>query len=176
MSVVTSGIGGYLTVDFDLSGVNRFFDRLESELVDISGNALGQGFMDAGDSYMAGIRERFGDQSQGGGSWPPLSPNYAKQKLKRRGHELILVDTGELFLSLYPSSPNNIRYPLPDGIVVGTDDPKAHFHQYGTKKMPARPILVSPDDPDMPSTTLDDMTFDIERGLQKLIDECAAGF
>lgn len=174
MSVAQSD-AGYITIDFDLSGVDRFFDRLDSGLSDISGNPLGEGFLEAGDSYMDGIRQRFGSFSQGEGDWPPLSPRYAKQKLKQYGHELILVRTGHMFTSLFPGQPDNIRFVLPDGSVVGTDDPKAHFHQYGTSRMPARPILVPPDDPSMPSNTLDDMTFDIEKGFQKLIDECAQG-
>lgn len=125
---------------------------------------------------MEGIRERFETFSRGDSvGWPPLSPRYAARKERKLGHQLVLIYTGAMQDSLAPGQPNNIRFVLPNGSVVGTDDPKAHFHQYGTSRMPARPILVPPDDPSMPSNTLDDMTFDIEKGFQKLIDECAQG-
>lgn len=176
MSTITSN-NGLISVDFDTSGLDRFFDQLETQSTDITGTPIGDGFAAAGDIYMEGTRDRFQllSQSGGSGTWPPLSPKYAARKLKAIGHNAILVYTGELFWSLTPGEPNNIRFPLPDGIVVGTDDPKAAFHQYGTEKMPARPILVDPSDASMAPSTLPDMTAAIGEGFQALIDQCAAG-
>jgi hypothetical protein len=169
MSTSTLSIGIFGTIDFDLSGVDRFFDRFESGLTDMTGTPLGDGFMAAGDSYMSGARSRFGQFSQGGGSWPPLSPKYAAWKMKKLGHNLIGVKSGHMLLSLYPGQPDNVRFPLPDGVVVGTDDPKARF--FNAKRI----ILVDPADPSMPSTTFDNIIFDIEKGFQGLIDQSASG-
>jgi phage gpG-like protein len=174
MSTIQSNIGLTLTVDVDLSGTRQFFDSLKYSLQDVSGGIMGTAFSEAGDSYMRGVQSRFDTFKHGGGDWPPLSPKYAARKMKKLGYATLLFYTGDLNLSLYPGQLNNVKLPLPDGIVVGTDDPKAHFHQYGTRKMPARPILVQPDDPSMPPTTLDDMKFDLEKGLQAQIDAIAS--
>jgi phage gpG-like protein len=175
MSAVASGIGLSLSIDFDLTGMDSFFDRLEEGVQDITGNPLGQGFLEGAKSYDEGIFQRFGEYSQGGGDWAALSPKYAARKLKTLGHEYILVWSGHLFLSVRAGASDNILFLLPDGVVTGTDSRIAAFHQFGTSRMAARPFMVAPDDPGMPSTTLDNMTFDIERGFQRLIDYCAQG-
>lgn len=163
------------SIEFNLSGLDAFLDRFQQGARDISGNALGDGFEAAADSYMDSIRVRFNALSRGGGSWAMTSPAYTRRKLKAVGHSLILQYSGDLLASLSSGGPNNFRLALPDGFVTGTTDHKAKFHQYGTKNMVARPILVSPADPEMPSDTLAKIAGNIQAGAQNLANECASG-
>lgn len=59
----------------------------------------------------------------------------------------ILIKTGQLFRSLSKGAPGSFESITAAGIQVGTFDRTAAFHQYGTSRMPARPILVPPDGP-----------------------------
>lgn len=70
-----------------------------------------------------------------GDPWTPLSPKYAKRKLAKWGAGGILFASGSMFHSIqaFESGPNERS--------IATDDPKAHFHQYGTSKMPRRVFL-----------------------------------
>lgn len=79
----------------------------------------------------------FGQARDSGGSpWPPLSPVTVAAK----GHSTILVDSGALRASLtQPGGPNNVAAASHRGLIFGTADHKAGYHQTGTSKMPARP-------------------------------------
>lgn len=56
----------------------------------------------------------------------------------------ILRDEGLLLASLSPGNAANILETLPGRIIVGTNDPKAWYHQFGTSRMPARRIIPPP--------------------------------
>lgn len=78
-----------------------------------------------------------GHQSRGGTRWAPWSSAHAKRQ-RSRGRAHVLIDTGRLR--------NTIRaYPEQEGthrsIVIRADAPYAAFHQYGTRTMPARPVI-----------------------------------
>lgn len=81
-----------------------------------------------------------------GRSWPPLSPFT----IARKGHDTILVETGAMRASLTRKTSDAIRDVFTDGpqpgLVFGTGDEKAPFHQYGTRKMPARPPVGMTDE------------------------------
>lgn len=76
------------------------------------------------------------EKDSSGASWPPLAPST----IKRKGHDRILVEHGDLQRSLETvGGPNNIAATTGQGLLFGTSDPKAGFHQSGTRNMPARP-------------------------------------
>lgn len=72
-----------------------------------------------------------------GTAWAPLSP----VTIARKEHSAILVDTGRMFESL--TTPNGTQDTIwitgPSWLTFGTEVEYAHFHQTGTKRMPARP-------------------------------------
>jgi phage gpG-like protein len=67
--------------------------------------------------------------------WAPL----AKSTIKRKGFDDILIEKGDLEKSLTEFSGDNINGVAPRGLVFGTADEKALWHQEGTARMPARP-------------------------------------
>lgn len=79
------------------------------------------------------------------GGWAPLSPRYAAWKLTHFPGAPIMIQTGELFRSL--TSLNNAAETItPTSATFGTTVEYAKFHQYGTRKMPARTIVFCPID------------------------------
>ena len=70
-----------------------------------------------------------------GQAWAPL----AASTIAKKGHDIILVETGALRASLVGVTGDSIRDAGADFGVFGTSDPKAMFHQEGTSRMPARP-------------------------------------
>ena len=81
----------------------------------------------------------------GHGTWPPLSPAYAKRKGTKGAGLLRLTD--KLFRSLTTRGGNNIaRLSRKGGGGImeyrfGTKDFKAPFHQRGTDRMPKREVI-----------------------------------
>jgi phage gpG-like protein len=73
------------------------------------------------------------------GGWDPLSPSTERRK---SGMSTILADTGVMRDSMTePSAENAIRRVMADGLDWGTSDPKASFHERGTKNMPRRQLM-----------------------------------
>lgn len=66
-----------------------------------------------------------------GNRWRPLSPYTVRKK----GHATILYDTGRLLRSYHWRLEGN------NAVRFGTDVPYAAVHQFGTKRVPRRPIL-----------------------------------
>lgn len=81
-------------------------------------------------------------KTEGGnyGGWKPLSPKYAAW---RGSAGPILIRSGQLFNSVRSlhGAPNDIK---DDEAYFGTNIEYAKFHQYGTTKMPKRPIIFEP--------------------------------
>jgi hypothetical protein len=74
--------------------------------------------------------------------WAPLAPETALEKARLGYGAGILVRTGELMDSAtVRGAPGNVFEVTPTSLTVGTRDWKAGFHQHGTSKMPARPIV-----------------------------------
>jgi phage gpG-like protein len=107
--------------------------------------------------YFAGVQDLFntGGRVRGiggrfaGGAWARLSPGYALWKQKAYPGQGILQRTGRLQESLRWSGTTVGREGLfdasPTAVVVGTRVPYGAFHQSGTRRMPARPFLPTPD-------------------------------
>lgn len=65
-------------------------------------------------------------------SWPPLS---AKTIARKRTGDSPLLETGALRDSYGATMVDR------ETIEVGSDDPKAQWHEFGTSRMPPRPVL-----------------------------------
>jgi len=79
--------------------------------------------------------------------WEPLSPSYAEQKRRKFGDKPLLRATDVLYKSLTEQgAPEAIRVFDDSSAEFGTSDIVGIFHQLGTGKMPARPVLAEPDE------------------------------
>lgn len=82
--------------------------------------------------------------SEGGlyGGWAPLAASTIEDRLRKGyGAGPILVRTMRLANSLAGQSADSIFAVTPTTLRVGTNDPKAPYHQRGTRKMPKRQIV-----------------------------------
>jgi len=94
--------------------------------------------------FLRGAVEQFESLgARGGQRWQPLSERYAKWKEKKYPGKPILVRTERLkrSLSLGGSEPDQVKDFQPLSATFGTRVPYARYHQRGTKRMPARPVL-----------------------------------
>lgn len=96
------------------------------------------GFADAFAEHEARVFDTLGATI--GETWSPLSPPYAAWKTKVRPGRPTLVFDGDLRDSL-TNRPLGVEEFRAQEAEVGTDDHTAEFHQYGTRHMPARPMV-----------------------------------
>jgi len=126
--------------------------------------------------YSAFLRRRYSIFSRGGGGWAALSPRtVARKRAKNRRNKnpLILRDTNTLYNSLNPGMPGNQSDVVPGGVAFGYRNfphpggpnvaELAEWHQFGGGRLPARPILVDPDD-----KTRKQIQLDFDRMLQRV--------
>lgn len=73
----------------------------------------------------------------GGKPWARLSPTYAAQKAIRYPGRGILVATG----GLKQAASRPQRSQTPTSLTLTINDAKLQFHQQGTPRMPARPLV-----------------------------------
>lgn len=94
--------------------------------------------------------------------WAPLKPST----IKRKGHDRILVESGDLRKSLVSvGGPGNISEVAPKGMLFGTDVEYASFLQEGTSRMPARPpVGISVETLDKLCDAVADATIEMLRG------------
>lgn len=88
------------------------------------------------------IAEQFATEGAAGGTpWAPLAASTLKKKREtRRG---ILNVTGALLASLTEAgSPGHVEKVDGRQLLLGSALPYATFHQTGTRRMPARPIIA----------------------------------
>lgn len=74
--------------------------------------------------------------------WRPLKPKTLEIKSKRFPGQPILVETGNLKKSLTSKDGNHIEIIKKDSIKLGSKDPKFKYHQQGTNRMTARPMIT----------------------------------
>lgn len=107
------------------------------------------------ESFLKGEEGRFDAEGPG---WAPLAESTLAEKARMGYPPNILVATGALKASLTKALAQGAVYrPLPSSLEMGTDyrSPKQRgawagtalgaFHQYGTTRMPARPIIDAED-------------------------------
>jgi len=89
-----------------------------------------QALAECGQVMLAEIRGALGTYRYG---WPALAPSTVARK---RNGDTPLVETGELR--------NSYAYTVVDAhtLDVGSDNPKAIWHEYGTGRVPPRPVLA----------------------------------
>jgi len=82
------------------------------------------------------------------GGWAPLSPSYYAWKKVRfpMTAEQILVQTGQLYTLVSNASSNAGSEISDQSMELVVPGKIAMWHQYGTKNMPARPIVFVPRD------------------------------
>lgn len=87
------------------------------------------------------IVDHFQTQGRASGEpWAPLTPRYGAWKARHYPGKPILVREGEL--AAHVTGRRGPRMvPGPRSVEYVIDDPKARFHQYGTRVMVARPVL-----------------------------------
>ena len=78
-----------------------------------------------------------------GYDWPKLNKKYAAWKNRHFPNRPLLVLRGHLRDSLTNESSRQMVFNRAGGrqLIIGTRIKYAKFHQYGTKKMPARPFV-----------------------------------
>jgi phage gpG-like protein len=74
------------------------------------------------------------EASPSGSKWRPLSP----RTIKRKGHGIILYETGRLKASLIGATGDSVRAVSHRGLLFGTEVPYSIFHQDGTSRLPQR--------------------------------------
>jgi hypothetical protein len=88
--------------------------------------------------FIGWMREQFQTEGAfGGRPWERLSPEYSLFKERVRPGKGILQFDGDLRRAA--SQP--LRSATPTVLTLTIDDPKAEFHQEGTDRMPARPLV-----------------------------------
>lgn len=80
-------------------------------------------------------------QARGRGTWPPLSPAYARWKAIHFPGRPLLVRTGDMHNQL-TSQQKAVLVETHRTLVLGTTVPYAIFHAEGTSRMPARPPMI----------------------------------
>ncbi len=176
-----------ISATIDVSALDRFAELLER--ADRSAGSAAQPIRDgldaAGLVYMGYTRERYFQQSRGGGEWDMLAASTLRGR--RRGRQVqgarragqaasalaargvapanaaILIDTATLVGSITPGTHASER--IPSGIRVGTEVAYARYHQDGGQHLPKREIFTQPDGP-----TVNRMRDAIERGYQQAVD------
>lgn len=78
------------------------------------------------------------------GGWAPLSPQYMTWKAKSNPAAPMMVRTGDLMASL-TNRDRLVQSMTGTKMRIGSDVDYAHFHQRGTRNMPARKILIVPE-------------------------------
>jgi len=117
--------GVTLVLDMDGHGLSRGLDELQARLLDVS-----QALETAGTAMLSSVRENFRGQGRPE-KWKPLEP----ETIERKGHGIILYETGRLMASIVYRAEN-------DALTISTPLPYARVQQSGDDALPARPFLV----------------------------------
>jgi hypothetical protein len=136
-------------IDINTDDFDRFCDQVIDSLDPSQGGAMETAALESMDAYFSTERQRFDVYSERGGDWAEHAPSTIR---KRGENAPILIEGGDLRESMNRDGDGHVIEVSPDGVVEGTINPVAHFHQSGTEKMPARKILDEPN-----SETLDEM-------------------
>lgn len=172
-----------ISVNVDLDSFIGLLDEMIDGLEQMDAEPMATASREVADAVMMAYRERFYIQSQGGGAWAPNTPATVREWFTRNGgatlsadagQKSILVDKGNLADSLRRDSSEYYEVPNEDGIEFGTTNFTAIFHQDGTSRMVARPIIVLIEDPTMPQGVSDSIADALIGGLQKIVDGAAS--
>lgn len=181
-----------IQVKIDTSQMKDFARELARETSSLGGGNghISQGLHTAAMDYTGAMRERFVEQSRGGGEWPPLAPSTIAGRRKGADSQgqsdadtsaaifqaqgvpaseaSILIDTATLLGSITPGTASVER--ISAGVRVGSNVEYAKYHQTGGGNLPQREIIVEPD-----AATMRRMQRSLERGYQKSVNARGAG-
>ena len=123
-------------LQFDVLGdkqIQRGFSRFADDVKD-----LREAFGEIAKDFKEVEEKQFSSEGgYGSGGWAPLSPAYAA----RKGGQHIMVRSGTLRDSLEGKTPYTIEDIQPLELRLGSKVNYAIYHQKGTRKMPARPLI-----------------------------------
>jgi phage gpG-like protein len=124
----------------------------------------------AGFVLMDDIAERFEGEGNPPTKWTPLQPITIKRRMKRAngGAIRILNDSGALKGSFMVGGDDNFFKATQHKVTVGTKKVYAAPHQWGwkAKNIPARPMIVAPNDsPDLKDKLINAYAEVLRRGL-----------
>lgn len=143
--MVPGASGGFIDISFQVVGgpeVKRSLATFGAQVTDLS-----DAWEQVGEDLLGDFADNFATEGGGFGGWSSWAPLAASTVADRERHGYggehpILVRTGELMASTtVRGAPGNVFEVGPNSLTVGTNDPKAVFHQFGTRKMPARVIV-----------------------------------
>ena len=137
-------------MEFKIVGDDKVFDRIQKQLKAAPKSALKK----IGQAVYSQIRLHYKNaEDPSGQAWRPLKPSTVRQKVRKSGKVVPLVDTGNLR--------NSLNYRVDgDKLRIGYSARYSVFHQLGTKFMPKRKILP---------TDVDEL--DMEEIKEVLLDE-----
>jgi phage gpG-like protein len=87
------------------------------------------------------LRRFTSETSPKGSPWKDLNPVYAKRKAIKWPGSTKLIASGDLFESLVSTSAKSVVQMSETKLTYGTIVPYAGYLQFGTKFMPARPMM-----------------------------------
>ena len=135
-------MAGEFNISITVTGQEQIlvgFSRLAEDIQDWS-----EVFQDIGaDFHEMEARQFDSEGGYGGTPWAPLSKNYAAWKARNFPGNQILVLSGQLKESLIEGDADIIEAMH---AFYGTRLPVASFHQFGTSRMPARPVVFMTDE------------------------------
>lgn len=134
----------HATIDGD-----RRVTQLLSEMADRASGIPATVWAKVGDVVSENMLEQFLTEGAhlGGKPWAPLSPPYLAYKLRNGLYPERLTATGDM-ASSFIRRPMAVETYGEREATFGSDDPKAAFHQRGTRKMPQRQIIDVDTNPD----------------------------
>lgn len=140
---------GFLDISFEVQGQREVLGRLATFGAKIEN--MSAAWEQVGTELLKDFQQNFDDEGGAFGKgawaqWAPLRPATVRdrQRLGFPGAHPILVRTGDLMESVtVRGAPGNVFEVGPNSLVMGTTDPKAKFHQTGSRdgKLPMRRIV-----------------------------------
>ena len=143
--------GGFLDISFEVEGQREVLGKLTTFGARIDNMA--PAWEQVGTALLQDFAQNFRDEGGmfGRGAWAqwqPLRPSTVadRRRLGYPGEHPILVREGNLMASVTQrGAAGNVFEVGPNSLVLGTTDRKAKYHQFGTRRMPARKIVgISP--------------------------------
>lgn len=138
--------GAFLPISVTIDGVqviNRRLATWGARIADLS-----PAWEQVGEDLLSDFRANFdyeGDLfARAFDGWDVLADATVLDRTRHgfEGEHPILVRTGDLRESVVErGAPGNVFDVRADGLTVGTDDWRAGWHQWGTSRMPARPMI-----------------------------------
>jgi len=130
---------------FEIDGdvqLSRAFSRFGEDVHDLK-----DAFTQIADNFQRGEQQQFDTEGNyGAGGWKPLAESTRIFKEQHGFPDRILVRTGSLRSSLAGNTGETIGRIEPLSAEMGTTNPAAGYHQRGTRRMPARPVIKLPEE------------------------------